>query len=253
LAPDESNTVWSAIKSAIVDVFRGKDQLEAVEKQEFRPYSTLEIDLGTARTNAEFRYKGDLFSVMRNDGMAHIRFNEKDNDEFDLSIIDWCRVPYYRFFITNTAQSGKRLKMAFGQARAFMPHTAPSMMSSIKDGSVVSTSSLAATTTATSNLIMNNDAGLHSKQILVRGMAVQIAETGDAASYVAVEYYDGTNFVEIKRNTGTEPKLEWNGAPHLDRGYVSGANLISRFRFKYYNAGVAAKAQKEMWNFEKVS
>lgn len=246
--------IWDNISRSFKDVFRHGDQIKRVEEQEFIPYNKLEIDLGTARTNSEFNFKGDRFFVIRNDGIATVRFNEKYNDDLDLTIINTVVVPFYRFFITNTTQSGKKLIVAVGREAAFEPKISPQMMVTVKDitPAVVSGNIAAG---GEVNLQFNLDTS-SAKQILIRSMGGYMSNSGSTSSYINFDYHDGTSnyIIKEKYESGTAATLlSWEGGSLIDRGHSVGGVLKSNFRVNIKNAGAAQEIYRAFWNVEKVS
>jgi outer membrane protein assembly factor BamB len=84
-------------------------------------------------------------------------------------------------------------------------------------------------------------------------LAGEMEDTGNASSYIALQVNDGTNIVELKRVTGTAPKLYWEGPPIIDSGRLVAGQLITTVQLTAYNAGTAAKAVKFAWQFEKLA
>ena len=89
-------------------------------------------------------------------------------------------------------------------------------------------------------------------KMLVRGIAAEMEDTGDAASYLAVRYNDGITMCDIKRTTAAAPKVEWSGN-WIDRGRDLAGFLVGRIQLDYYNAGAASKTCKVVFNIEKVA
>ena len=77
-------------------------------------YKVFTFDLSTSRTNEKIDYAGDTVSVLSLDGSATIRVNDINANEIDLTKVRNIQSPFDRFFITNTAQSGKTLIFAIG-------------------------------------------------------------------------------------------------------------------------------------------
>lgn len=82
--------------------------------QEIR-YKILSIDLGTAHTKEEYKIPGYNLNVLALDGSATLRLNHVTGDAIDLTLIDQIQSKFGRFYITNSAQSGKTLILAIGQ------------------------------------------------------------------------------------------------------------------------------------------
>lgn len=91
-------------------------------------YKILPLDLATARSKKEYELPGYHICVVKLDGSATLRLNKTTADELDLSLIEWLSSPFSKFYVTNTAQSGKTLILAIGsrsfavgKTQAFLP------------------------------------------------------------------------------------------------------------------------------------
>lgn len=228
-------TIWESIERAITSVFRKKDLIEAVEKQELRPYNVLKIDLGTARTNNEFKFKGDTFSVVKLNGEATVRFNEKDNDEYDLTKIQEIIVPFYRFFITNTAQSGKSITISIGReaaVRIVPPPTTPTIDPRFVYDSAVLAVGAGATFTA-------DITGYLENYVFIDKIAATFEDTAAAATYISISVTNlkAQQVVELKRVTAAKPNFEYDPKILIeDLAYAQG-----RWELRFYNAATTAK------------
>lgn len=95
-----------------------KSQWEAILKDvkvsRESTYRILTIDLGIARTEQFIGITGSaVFVVTATDANsnAQVRLNESQNDQFTLKKQQGVISPFYGFFITNTAQSGKSITL----------------------------------------------------------------------------------------------------------------------------------------------
>jgi outer membrane protein assembly factor BamB len=84
-------------------------------------------------------------------------------------------------------------------------------------------------------------------------LAAEMADTGNASSYIALEVNDGTSYVELKRATGAAPKLYWDGPPIIDNGRLLLTTRLSTVQFRLYNAGASAVTYKLAYQFEKLA
>ncbi len=82
--------------------------------QEIR-YKILTVDLGKVRAKEEYKIPGYNMNVLSLDGSATLRLNHVTGDAIDLTLIDQIQSKFGRFYITNSAQSGKTLILAIGQ------------------------------------------------------------------------------------------------------------------------------------------
>jgi len=78
-------------------------------------YTTREIDLGTARSDEELPIIGDFLLVQEIDGALDVRVNETRNKKINLQKIRQVKTPFYRLFLTNSAQSGKKAVLLIGR------------------------------------------------------------------------------------------------------------------------------------------
>lgn len=86
-----------------------KDQEQKIE------YRILTLDLGVARTKYPQKIPGYNMNILTLDGSATLRLNHVTADAIDLTLIDQIQSKFARFYLTNTAQSGKTLILAIGQ------------------------------------------------------------------------------------------------------------------------------------------
>jgi len=96
------------------------------EAEEYKKYQELTFDLGTARTDEELEISGDFILVEYLDGSASIKLDNPGHDAIDLSRIKQIKTAPQKFnkiYITNTAQSGKTLKLLIGGAASFTAET----------------------------------------------------------------------------------------------------------------------------------
>jgi len=89
---------------------------------EYKKYQELTFDLGTARTDEELDISGDFILVESLDGDASIKLDNPGHDSIDLTKIKQIKTSPEKFekiYVTNTAQSGKTLKLIVGGAASF--------------------------------------------------------------------------------------------------------------------------------------
>ncbi len=87
------------------------DELRA---QRVQVYNTLTLDLATARNNKELPYTGNYLYVLEaTDILANVqlRFNEISMNSITVTKGRGVRVPFYRLYITNSAQAGKSMTL----------------------------------------------------------------------------------------------------------------------------------------------
>ena len=92
------------------------------EAAEYKKYQELTFDLGTARTDEELEISGDFILVEYLDGSAYIKLDNPGHDAIDLSVVKQIKTSPQKFnkiYITNSAQSGKTLKLLIGGAASF--------------------------------------------------------------------------------------------------------------------------------------
>jgi hypothetical protein len=87
-------------------VYRSVRKMPNPLKPEMRYPANITLDLGTARTDVEYDVGGKGITLVMATGQVYIRLNEPDNPLIDFNT-SWNMIgPFYRFFITNTAQAG---------------------------------------------------------------------------------------------------------------------------------------------------
>jgi len=85
-------------------------------------YKILTFDLNIARTKEKFDHAGYNIAVIAMDGTADLFLNNTTSDAIPLSAksatqlcVGRLETHFSRFYITNTSQSGKTLKLAIGE------------------------------------------------------------------------------------------------------------------------------------------
>jgi len=92
------------------------------EAAEYKKYQELTFDLGVERKDEELEISGDFILVEYLDGSAYIKLDNPGHDAIDLSVVKQIKTTPQKFnkiYITNTAQSGKTLKLLIGGAASF--------------------------------------------------------------------------------------------------------------------------------------
>lgn len=81
-----------------------------------KTYFSITIDLSVARSQVEFKLPGQFLLVddLTIGATAQIGFNEVQNDMLQLRYSRTFSTPFYRFFITNTAQAGCSITLIIG-------------------------------------------------------------------------------------------------------------------------------------------
>lgn len=91
-----------------------KQTLEELRTQRVKYYTVLDYTLDAARSNEPLFIAGGYIYVLSLDGTAKIKLNEISADDIDLFKYRQIATPFYRFFLTHTAQAGKVLSLAIG-------------------------------------------------------------------------------------------------------------------------------------------
>ena len=97
--------------------FIGGINFDELRGQRIQVYNTIEIDLSIARSNQEHVFTGNYIYAMEAtdvDASVNIRFNELFRANINLVKGRGVRCPFYRFYLSNTAQAGKTLILAIG-------------------------------------------------------------------------------------------------------------------------------------------
>ena len=84
-----------------------------------KTYFILTFSLSTARVNEEIKIQGDVIFVddMTLNAVATIRLNEFNNDALSLKLGKTITASFYRFFLTNTAQSGCSISLIIAASK----------------------------------------------------------------------------------------------------------------------------------------
>ncbi len=93
--------------------------LETLKKKRPRHYQKITFDLAIARTNELFWCVGDFIGVETITGSCTIKINEVKRDTINLQKVKKVYTPFYRFYMTNSAQAGKTLTLYIGGDAAF--------------------------------------------------------------------------------------------------------------------------------------
>lgn len=88
--------------------------LDEIKKQRIKTYHVLTFPLDSARSDFELYITGGYLYVLSLTGTASIRINELAGDSIDLFKNREIFSPFYRLFLTNTAQAGLTLVLAIG-------------------------------------------------------------------------------------------------------------------------------------------
>ena len=97
--------------------FIGGIDFEELQAQRIQFYRTITVSLATAHTDKEIGFTGNYLYALEAtdvDATFSIRFNERFCSLIPLHKGRGVRTPFYRFYITNTAQAGKTITLAIG-------------------------------------------------------------------------------------------------------------------------------------------
>jgi len=91
--------------------------------EEYKKYQELVFDLGVERKDEELEISGDFILVEYLDGSAYLKLDNPGHDAIDLTRVKQINTSPQKFnkiYITNTAQTGKTLKLLVGGAASFV-------------------------------------------------------------------------------------------------------------------------------------
>jgi len=91
-----------------------KQMLDDLKGKRVKHYTILTYPLDIARANEPLFIAGSYIYVLNLDGTAKIRLNEISRDDIDLFKYRQIASPFYRIFLTHTAQATKVLSFAVG-------------------------------------------------------------------------------------------------------------------------------------------
>ena len=91
-----------------------KQHLNQLKINRTKSYILYTLPLYNARRDEEFVISGSYIYVLDTNGNLSLRFNEISNDIIPLQKYRTIETPFYRLFLTNSAQTGKTIKLAIG-------------------------------------------------------------------------------------------------------------------------------------------
>lgn len=91
-----------------------KQYLDDLKGKRVKYYTVLNYTLDVARSNESIFIAGSYVYVLNLDGTAKIKLNEISGDDIDLFKYRQIASPFYRIFLTHTAQATKVLSLAIG-------------------------------------------------------------------------------------------------------------------------------------------
>lgn len=91
-----------------------KQTLEELKGKRVKYYTILNYTLDAARSNEPLFIAGSYIYVLVLDGTAKVKLNEISGDDIDLFKYRQIASPFYRIFLTHTAQATKVLSLAVG-------------------------------------------------------------------------------------------------------------------------------------------
>jgi len=97
--------------------FIGGIDFEELRAQRIQVYNSIILDLAIARTNEEMVFTGNYIYALEAtdvDANLDIRFNELFRSAINIKKGRGLRIPFYRLYITNTAQADKTLTLTIG-------------------------------------------------------------------------------------------------------------------------------------------
>lgn len=95
------------------------EKIEEIRRKRIKTYHVLDYILDSARNDEALHITGSYIYVLNLDGACSIRLNENSSDSIDLLKFRVINSPFYRFFLTHTAQAGKTMKIAVGVESEF--------------------------------------------------------------------------------------------------------------------------------------
>lgn len=115
------NRIGKALKNILygLEEAAAKRRDYLLKNKEKRYFDTKEFDLGDARDRFEVEIYGDVMFIESIDGTATLFLNEEDSKELTCYTGRKIYQDFYRFFISNTAQAGKTLKLIIGRDGCF--------------------------------------------------------------------------------------------------------------------------------------
>ena len=184
---------------------------------EKRKYQELTFDLGTARTDEELEIRGDFILVEYLDGSASIKLDNPGHDAIDLTKVKQIKTSpefFEKIYITNTAQSGKTLKLLIGGAASFTATSSESIGLYFDDE--FTNAAKVITGSEYKDFVVMDSVSVDAGAVVThtgidvsrfKKITVLVSTTDDFTVYVQVSD-DNTNWYDIK--TDADGDLSWN-------------------------------------------
>lgn len=179
---------------------------------EERKYQELTFDLGVERKDEELEIRGDFILVEYLDGSASIKLDNPGHDAIDLTKVKQIKTSpefFEKIYITNTAQSGKTLKLLIGGAASFTA-TSSESIGLYFDDEYTECAKVIAGSEYKDFIVMNNvsvDAGAVVTHTGIdiskfRTVTMLISTTGNCAVYIQFSD-DNSNWYDLCDAAGT--------------------------------------------------
>jgi len=179
---------------------------------EERKYQELTFDLGVERKDEELEIRGDFILVEYLDGSASIKLDNPGHDAIDLTKVKQIKTSpefFEKIYITNTAQSGKTLKLLIGGAASFTA-TSSESIGLYFDDEYTECAKVIAGSEYKDFIVMNNvsvDAGAIVTHTGIdiskfRTVTMLISTTGNCAVYIQFSD-DNSNWYDLCDAAGT--------------------------------------------------
>jgi len=178
-------------------------------------YDVQTVDLGTARSNVEVPWGGDYVLVENIDGELDIRFNRVNASLIELDKIRRVYTPFYRAYLTNSAQAGCTATIYIGKETIFEALT-DLFLAAIMEVKSKTVLNAKATTGAGSTVDLAHIFDKHTWQMTLTGSPTGVDVTLQGS-------IDDSNWFELDRTTSTSAEMRHvvNKPVRYVRGYVT--------------------------------
>ena len=176
------------------------------------PYEIKTVNLSKARDNDMMPWGGDYIRVQQIDGELDIRLDKSNADLIELDKLPILRSPFYRAYLTNTAQSGKTAILCIGKKRSF---EAEQKMKTLEEANVLrgEDNTEVSDETGTVYVLKKTITVYHgtTKNPLQNAFVSYKCSVGDATQYSDIKgtlesdvYGEETYFEESMKNLGSD-------------------------------------------------
>ena len=152
------------------------EEKQALESLQLRPYEVKEYALDTARTDELVVIDGDFVIAFTDGDLAgcSVKLHSEQNDSIAFSNFNPVRSTFYKFYLTTTAQAGKKLRLFIGREAAAETQPGTTTITTVQGFVVIETDKDTHFTGALAQYAKEDEnlAGLLSDNIRITGIGI---------------------------------------------------------------------------------